>query len=605
MHIDYSGALRARFLLVIGALVAAGVVVGVPSGTLAAAPPYTVTTLHFEVHVGPTGSKSCDVVGDLYLPADASATHRVPAILATNGFGGSKDDLASSAEQFASEDYAFLAYSGLGFGGSGCQITLDDPDYDGKAASQLVSYLGGTSGIAFTDAAHTTPAPALQVVEQDAVDHAGVARQDDPRVGMIGGSYGGEVQFAAASIDPRIDTIVPMITWNDLSYSLAPNNTTQAGGVSSTTPGAVKLVWAAAFSAEGAVIDGLEGLASDPSRIAPCPNFATWVCPALVTAGTTGYLQPGDIAHLRHASVSSYMKSITVPVLLIQGEHDTLFNLNEAAATYSALKAQGTPVKMIWQPNGHSDATVPPSAGTYENDRIDAWFGHYLADRPTATGPAFAYFRDWVGSDGYTTAPAYPVGTRRSWYLGSKQSLVTSPTATGTGRQSFVTPAAGAPTVLDSPDVVGSYFSGANALQGQTLPGTSASWSTAPLAGAATVVGAPVLQVKVSDPAAALTQATGPAGELVLFAKVVDIDASGTQHQIDGEIAPVRVPDVNWPFTVNLPAIVHRFPAGDRIGLVIAGGSDNYRGNLTPSTVTVAAGGGQVLSMPIVNGAVD
>ena len=26
-----------------------------------------------------------------------------------------------------------ISYSGLGFGGSDCKITLDDPDYDGKA----------------------------------------------------------------------------------------------------------------------------------------------------------------------------------------------------------------------------------------------------------------------------------------------------------------------------------------------------------------------------------------------------------------------------------------------------------------------------------------
>jgi len=33
--------------------------------------------------------------------------------------------------------------------------------------------------------------------------------------------------------------------------------------------------------------------------------------------------------------------------LLFQGQADTLFNLNEAIATYRALKAQGTPVAML------------------------------------------------------------------------------------------------------------------------------------------------------------------------------------------------------------------------------------------------------------------
>ena len=107
--------------------------------------------------VGPTNATTCDVVGDLYVPDTASPTSRVPAILTTNGFGGSKDDQAGIGKAFAQRGYVVLSYSGLGFGGSDCKITLDDPDYDGKAAQQLVGYLGGKSGIAFTDDAHTTP----------------------------------------------------------------------------------------------------------------------------------------------------------------------------------------------------------------------------------------------------------------------------------------------------------------------------------------------------------------------------------------------------------------------------------------------------------------
>ena len=149
------------------------------AGTAAAVAPaqadpaaYTVTTLHFATGVGPDGSQPCDVIGDVYTPAGADAAHPVPAILTTNGFGGSKDDQAGIGAAFASRGYLVLSYSGLGFGGSGCKITLDDPDYDGKAAKQLISYLGGEPGIAFTDAAHTTPAP---------VQTAVVARRPRPR----------------------------------------------------------------------------------------------------------------------------------------------------------------------------------------------------------------------------------------------------------------------------------------------------------------------------------------------------------------------------------------------------------------------------------------
>ncbi|HET7523109.1 MAG TPA: CocE/NonD family hydrolase, partial [Acidimicrobiales bacterium] len=185
----------------------------------AATPAYTTELLHFAVHVGPAVSpETCDVVGELFTPTSASPANPVPAILTTNGFGGSYTDQIGLAEFGADHGYSVLTYSGLGFGGSGCKITLDDPTWDGEAASQLISFLGGAPGIAFRDAGHTQPAPVLGGV---LLDNPGT---HDPRVGMIGGSYGGEIQFATADVDRRLDTIIPFITWNSLNYSLAPNN---------------------------------------------------------------------------------------------------------------------------------------------------------------------------------------------------------------------------------------------------------------------------------------------------------------------------------------------------------------------------------------------
>ena len=94
-----------------------------------------------DVTVGPAGQrKVCTVVFDLYRPSTATRPHRKPAILTTNGFGGSKDDQADLGRAFARRGYVVLSYSGLGFGGSDCKITLDDPDWDGhgrQAARQL------------------------------------------------------------------------------------------------------------------------------------------------------------------------------------------------------------------------------------------------------------------------------------------------------------------------------------------------------------------------------------------------------------------------------------------------------------------------------------
>jgi ABC-2 type transport system ATP-binding protein len=601
-----------RFAALLSApVLAATAIVAAGTGSAAAADAFTVQTLHFAVTIGPNNEQQCDVVGDLYTPNSASPTSRVPAILTTNGFGGSKDDQAGIGRAFANMGYVVLSYSGLGFGGSGCKITLDDPDWDGKAGSQLVSYLGGAPGIAFTDAQHTTPAPQLNVVVHDAKDHAGHSQTYDPRVGMVGGSYGGGIQFAVAADDPRMDTIVPLITWNDLTYSLDPNNTAQTTGVTSSTPGAIKVNWGLGFSAEG-VADGLENSQADPSRLYGCPNFADWVCPALVTAGTTGYFQPDAIASARHASVASFMSKIKVPVLLMQGENDTLFNLNEATATYRALKAQGTPVKMVWQSWGHSGSTPAPGelslsspdpATQYETARISDWFAHYLKNSSVSTGPNFAYFRDWVTYSGiatpaYATANNFPVGTSKKYYFSGTGQLVTSPLGVQAGSQSFVTPAFGAPSSINPADVVSGYTG--QVPQGDQ-PGTFVNYTSAPLTAPLNVAGIPSVTVKVSAPSAAATQGVGPAGQLVLFVKIEDVAGDGTASLIHGLEAPIRIPDVTKAITLTLPGIVHQFPAGHSIRIVVAGGSDNYRGGIDATPVTIASGAGQVVTLPTVS----
>ena len=84
--------------------------------------------LRFDVKVGPHDDQACVVDATLYTPDRVSKADPAPAILATNGFGGSKDDFAKLGASYAKRGYVFLAYSGLGFGKSTCKIALDDRD---------------------------------------------------------------------------------------------------------------------------------------------------------------------------------------------------------------------------------------------------------------------------------------------------------------------------------------------------------------------------------------------------------------------------------------------------------------------------------------------
>lgn len=598
----------------------AGAVAPSAAARAAGATAYTTTPLWFRVAVvddagAPT---TCTVDAQLYLPRTASAARPVPAVLGSNGFGGSKEDLFALGAYLAGQGYAFLTYSGLGFGGSSCPISLDAPEIDGVAASQLVSYLGGATGRAYLDADLTRPAPALRVVRRDARDHStadgGRGRRvaHDPRVGMVGGSYGGGNQLAAAIVDKRIDALVPIITWNDLSYSLAPNNADLAYGVTTRTPGVAKIFWAAGFSAVG-VAGGLTGVRTDPERVVGCPDFQPWVCPSLVTAAATGTVDDATFRRLHDRSVAAHLDEVRVPTLLAQGQGDTLFNLNEAVATYTALRAREVPVKMLWLHGGHSEPFLPgelqigaPSARTqYATGRVLAWFEHYLKDRDISTGPAFAYYRDWVPFTGnaapaYASARAYPLPGSRTFRLsgggpGAPGGLTTG--APVAGSQAFTTPPAGLPTSSDPLDVVG----GSVPVEEADLPGTAVSWQTPVLTRPLDVAGVPQLDLRLATPPVAVGTSQ-PATDLVLFAKILDVAPDGTAMVVRNLVAPVRVADTTAPVRVRLPGLVHRFAVGHRLRLVVAGGSSNYRAGLLPTPVTVATGpdlAGQTLRLPL------
>ena len=466
---------------VAGALLA----VGAPP---ALAEPFTVKTLRFATVTGPKDDVACDVVGDLYTPASATRANPAPAILTTNGFGGSKDDQAAQARAYAARGYVVLSYSGLGFGGSQCKITLDDRDFDGKAGSQLVTFLGGGK--------KAVDGTTVDYVQLDAVGSDGRPHAHDPRVGMIGGSYGGQIQFAIAGIDPRVDTIVPIITWNDLSYSLAPNNTSLTRGVTYATPGVQKQGWVSLFFSVG-IQQGLANAAVDPRRnIGLCPNFDDRACRAKAQMDATGAPDADTIALARHASVASFLDDIRIPTLLAQGQADTLFNLQESVATYEGLKARGVPVKLMWQSWGHSrskpapgelDETRPET--TYQGRQFLAWFDHYLKDEPAAPALDFTFFRPWATYTGdatpaYGRTAAYPVvAAPRELYLTGSDGLTADRAAVTAGTASFTTTAAGAPT---------SYTQTSALDQSQPVtevPGSVVRFTGVPLAQDADVVG--------------------------------------------------------------------------------------------------------------------
>ncbi len=544
---------------------------------------YTVKALTITTTVAPEGALGvtrCVVDADLYTPAHASKAHPVPAILTTNGFGGSKADQAGMAKAFVARGYAVLSYSGLGFGsdpqngvrGSDCKITLDDRAHDGAAGKQLVDFLGGIKA--------ADDGTRVDYVLKDRVAHDGKVHAGDPRVGMVGGSYGGQIQFAVAGVDPRVDTIVPLITWNDLSYSLAPNNTSlRPGTVTAGTPGAEKVDWTTLFFALG-IARGVQGAVEnqDATRLGPCPNFADEACRIKLTMDSLGYPDEAGVAFARQASVSSYLDSIRIPVLLGQGQGDTLFTLREAAATYAALKARHVPVKMVWQRWGHSvgakpgDLDLANPMANHEGRTIAAWFDHYLKGKGPTPDLSFEYYRPWADhgdvAKAFASAPSYPLPGTTTLY-GSGDVLVARRSGLTTGT-----------LIAAAPGQAPLSYTETSALDQSMAvedgPGTSAVLSTGPLLHDVDVVGAPTATLQLVSPTASGVR---PESMLVAFVKLYDVAPDGTITLSNRLVAPIRVADLSRAVQVALPGIVHRFAKGHRMQLVVALTDFAYRGN--------------------------
>ncbi len=595
----------------------AALVAGLPGGTSAAVGPmatpgqpgatrvdgdtpgYSVRALRVRTRVGPHRNQRCTVVADLYTPDGVDRRHRAPAILTTHGFGGAKDDSNQRAvgRGFARAGYVVLSYSGLGFGGSDCKIHLDDPDWDGAAGVQMLDVLAGDKPARTGDGD--------RFVVRTVADEA----PGDPRVGMIGGSYGGQIQFAIAGQDDRLDALIPLITWNDLAYSLAPNNTSnRAGQVRYRTPGVFKKQWSAFFFGLG-ISDGVQGSTVDPDRNTGCPNFARPACRAMAQMNATGYPDEQTLRLAGSASVATYAKRIDAPTLLVQGQQDTLFNLQEAVATYRQLRRAGTETRMVWQSWGHSGGGTPAPGeldlgsgnlrDSFLGERFLEWMNHWVRGRDqAAVGPRFAYFRSWVD---YDTDPA-DAGTAIAKAYVSRNRLGIRPTERLflSGDDRLVTRLErvrrGAATYANAADGPTSY-SETSALEGVVVhnppsdgPGTYAAWTTRPLAGPAVLVGSPRLTLRLDAPVAEQGQDSDPGGKLVLFAKLYDVAPHGTVRLKNRLISPVRVTDVTQPVRVRLPAVVQRVPAGHRLQVVVAASDTAYSGNGEVQPVTVHTG---------------
>ncbi|WP_381565431.1 alpha/beta fold hydrolase [Streptomyces eurythermus] len=456
-------------------------------------------------------------------PAD---TGRHPAVLLAHGFGGSKDDMRRQAEDLARSGYAVLTWSARGFGHSTGKIGLNDPGAEVADVSRLLDWLAKRPEVRLD-------------------------RPGDPRVGVAGGSYGGAVALLAAGHDRRIDAIAPAITYWNLADALLPH-------------GVFKKLWAGVFVNTGG----------------GCARFQPELCRMYERVAASGTPDPAARALLTRRSPSAVGDRVKVPTLLVQGQTDSLFPLDQADAAARAIRANGAPVAVDWIAGGHD-------GGDMETARIEArtraWFDRYLkGDKDTDTGPAFRVTR--TGGVDSTDGTARLRGASADGYPGLRD----HPRAVAlTGPAQRVANPAGAtpPGVSALPGLRG--FGGLARLSSLGVglsvdfPGQYARFDSAPLTRDLRITGTPTATVHI----------TSTRDDAVLFGKVYDVGPDGGGPVLPAQlVTPFRVTGAKAgkDVTVTLPAIDHEVRKGHRLRLVLASTDLGYASPAAPATYTVS-----------------
>ena len=188
---------------------------------------------------------------------------------------------------------------------------------------------------------------------------------NDPVIGFAGASYGGAAAILAAGLDPRVDAIVPAFTWHSLTQALVPQYAVsghpELGRVRQPGrhPGHLQ-------GAVGGLVLRALGAGSGVENGNLCGRFAPEICRAYVQTAQLGRPAPGLITLLDQSSMDRVLAKITAPTMIVQGEHDTLFPLDQADANFGGLPASTTKA-MAWVEGGHDaeidlDALLPTTA---------------------------------------------------------------------------------------------------------------------------------------------------------------------------------------------------------------------------------------------------
>ena len=463
----------------------------------------------------------------LYIPSKTPA----PAILIAHGFGGSKDSVASDAQYFSSKGYVVLTWTARGFGKSTGQISMNAQEGEVADTRALISYLSKS-----------------KYVTQD--------KADDPRVGIMGGSYGGANALLSASADSRIDAVIADITWSNLAQGLFPQSV--AGSLES---GPFKKVWAGTF---------FSAVSLQSAYLGECGSFTQAWCDAYRSAVINGAPSADERALLASVSPINFVSTLNAPTLLSQGQADSLFPLTESYKTAEGIKKANPalPLSMIWHAGGHDGGT---DQSAYLRTQYLNWFKRHLS-KTDLDFPTFQFTKTngSISLQDSTVIPKVFSSNQLPTQAIQKQLPLLTPTVAATY------PIGGIPSAISSLPGIGS----AGALASRVvstfagfspafLPGQSGLLESAPLSEPISLVGPSTIKLRI----------TSTTGDATLFFSLVTKSPSGAITQPNGVVAPVRmsaIPQGGVDVLVNLPSVIMDASVGDVVAVGVSTTDQGY-----------------------------
>ena len=458
-----------------------------------------------------------------WFPADGvSADAPAPTVLMGPGWSlpGSIEDTetgmfgALDIGSMNREGYNVLTWDPRGFGESGGVASVNDPDLEGKDAQLLLDW----------------------VAEQP---EARTDADGDPRVGMVGFSYGGGIQLTLAGIDCRVDAIVPGVAWYSLPSALFRAE-------------AVKTGWA------GVLVNAASSGTVDAHTLT-----------AHESGTATGTLSDEDREWFTARGPGELIDQIRVPTLLVQGTVDTLFTPDEAILNYEVLAGNDVPLKMLWFCGGHGVCLTDEGDTDRVTEASFAWLERWVkGDTSIDTGPAIDVIDQdgtgWTG-DAWPPAPGEPLS------------------AEGTGTLPLVAEGGARGIQLDDG-------------QGGILGGLVLDITPAPAENAVNVaIEATEDTLVVGAPQLTLTYRGDVADgdrPMRLFAQVVD-DENGVV--VGNQITPFAVELDGREHTVTVPleSIIHHLEAGETLTLQVVATTGAYAeprlgGEVSVTSMTVS-----------------